>query len=132
MVYESDVKKRVTAPKTNSVRRGTTYVSTQLITAPMRYARATKQHGEVIQPKNRKIFPVHAVPQNRRYRTDDPSTSFFAVQVAVTLAASLGMSGEKFIFRATRKFVSQSTSATTATSYEGRFRFGGSTALVET
>ena len=47
-----------------------------------------------MQPKSSITIPGHLDPQFGTYQTDAPTTSWVAVQVAVTLAASLGMFGE--------------------------------------
>ena len=47
-----------------------------------------------VQPESRVIIPGHLDPQIGTYRTDAPTTSWVAVQIAVTIAASLNMPGE--------------------------------------
>ena len=56
----------------------------------------TKPNGEVIHPKIGMITAGHLDPQIGTYRTDAPTTSWVAVQVAVTLAASMSVFRDTF------------------------------------
>ena len=66
----------------------------QIIAAPIRYVGKAKQSGDMMQPKSSIRIPGHLDPQIGIYLTDAPSTPWFAVHVAATLVASLGVSGD--------------------------------------
>ena len=66
------------------------------ISTPMRFVRSAKRNEDSLQPKSRWIIPGHLDPLIRKYRTDAPRTPWVAVQIAVTIAVRLNMSGETF------------------------------------
>ena len=67
-----------------------------IISAPMRYVRTAKRNGDNVAPKSWLMVPGRLDPQIGKYRTDALATSWVAVQVAVTIAVILSMSGETF------------------------------------
>ena len=57
-------------------------------------AHSKKKNGDSVQPKRRLIIPGHLVPQIGTCRTDAPTTSWVAEQIAETITVSLNMFGE--------------------------------------
>ena len=69
---------------------------TLISSAPMRYVRAAKGNGDHVQPTRRLIIPGHLDSHIGTCRTDGPTTSSVAVQIAVTIAVKPSMSSETF------------------------------------
>ena len=62
----------------------------------VRRVRTVQQNDDMMQSKSCIRTLGHFDPQIGTYRTNGPTTSWAAVQVAVTLAANLGLFGEAF------------------------------------
>ena len=60
----------------------------------MRHVRTARRKVDSVQPKGRLIIPGHLDPQIGTWRTDASTTSWVSVQIAVTISASLNISGE--------------------------------------
>jgi hypothetical protein len=69
----------------------------KIFSAPMRFVRVNKDKSlQKLEPKSRIVIPGHKDPELGQFRTDSPTTSTLAVQVAASIAASYGWLGETF------------------------------------
>ena len=57
----------------------------------MCYVSTAKQNGDSVQPKSWLIIPGHLDPQFGTHENDAPTTSWVAVQMAVTIAVTLNV-----------------------------------------
>jgi hypothetical protein len=62
----------------------------------MRFVRVNKNKTGGLDPKSRIVIPGHKDPELGQFRTDSPTTSALAVQVAAVIAVSNGWFGETF------------------------------------
>ena len=69
----------------------------KIFTSPMRFVRTNKgDNVKELKAKSRLVVPGHKDPELGEFRTDSPTTSTLAVQVAVRIAVSKSWPGETF------------------------------------
>ena len=69
----------------------------KIFSSPLRFVRTNKgEKAKALKAKSRLVVPGHKDPDLGEFRTDSPTTSTLAVQVAATIAASKDWEGETF------------------------------------